>query len=208
MIKINKKDKHNLIIITIIFCLIIMFILRNGNLYGSILDWNTQHSVIPEYFRSLFYKTLNIFPDFALNLGSGQNIYNYSYYGLFNPVIIISYFLPFVSMKSYIQVSSILLVYSSVILFYYFLRRNKFNENVSLLSSIVFLTASPLLFHSHRHIMFMNYMPFLILALIGVDKYFEKDNSKLLCISTVLIILMSYYYSIPAIICIVIYGVY
>ena len=208
MIKINKKDKYNLIIITIIFCLIIMFILRNGNLYGSILDWNTQHSVIPEYFRSLFYKTLNIFPDFALNLGSGQNIYNYSYYGLFNPVIVLSYFLPFISMKSYIQISSILLVYSSVILFYYFLRRNKVNENVSLLSSVVFLTASPLLFHSHRHIMFMNYMPFLILALIGVDKYFEKDNSKLLCISTVLIILMSYYYSIPAIISIVIYGVY
>lgn len=208
MIKINKKDKLNLIIMTVIFCLIIIFILRNGNLYGSILDWNTQHSVIPEYFRSLFYKTLNIFPDFALNLGSGQNIYNYSYYGLFNPVIIISYFLPFISMKSYIQISSILLVYSSVILFYYFLRRNKVNENASLLSSIVFLTASPLLFHSHRHIMFMNYMPFLILALIGVDKYFEKDNSKLLCISTVLIILMSYYYSIPAIISIVIYGVY
>ncbi len=208
MIKINKKDKLNLIIMTVIFCLIIIFILRNGNLYGSILDWNTQHSVIPEYFRSLFYKTLNIFPDFALNLGSGQNIYNYSYYGLFNPVIIISYFLPFISMKSYIQISSILLVYSSVILFYSFLRRNKINENVSLLSSIVFLTASPLLFHSHRHIMFMNYMPFLVLALIGVDKYFEKDNSKLLCISTVLIILMSYYYSIPAIISIVIYGVY
>lgn len=208
MIKINKKDKLNLIIMTVIFCLIIIFILRNGNLYGSILDWNTQHSVIPEYFRSLFYRTLNIFPDFALNLGSGQNIYNYSYYGLFNPVIIISYFLPFISMKSYIQISSILLVYSSVILFYYFLRRNKVNENVSLLSSVVFLTASPLLFHSHRHIMFMNYMPFLILALIGVDKYFEKDNSKLLCISTVLIILMSYYYSIPAIISIVIYGVY
>lgn len=208
MEKINKKDKINLLVITIIFIGIIIFILRNNTLYGSILDWNTQHSVIPEYFRSLFYKTLNIFPDFALNLGSGQNIYNYSYYGLFNPVIIISYFLPFISMKSYIQISSILLVYSSVILFYYFLRRNKVNENVSLLSSVVFLTASPLLFHSHRHIMFMNYMPFLILALIGVDKYFEKDNSKLLCISTILIILMSYYYSIPAIISIVIYGVY
>lgn len=208
MIKINKKDKFNLIVMTFIFCLIVIFILRNGSLYGSILDWNTQHSVIPEYFRSLFYKTLNIFPDFALNLGSGQNIYNYSYYGLFNPVIIISYFLPFISMKTYIQISSILLVYSSVILFYYFLRRNKLSENVSLLSSVVFLTASPLLFHSHRHIMFMNYMPFLVLALIGVDKYFEKDNSKLLCISTILIILMSYYYSIPAIISIVIYGVY
>ena len=92
MEKINKKDKINLVVITVIFIGIIVFILRNNTLYGSILDWNTQHSVIPEYFRSLFYKTLNIFPDFALNLGSGQNIYNYSYYGLFNPVIIISYF--------------------------------------------------------------------------------------------------------------------
>ena len=208
MKKFNKRDKINLIIISVIFIGIIAFILRNNTLYGSILDWNTQHSVIPEYFRSLFYKTLNIFPDFALNLGSGQNIYNYSYYGLFNPVIIISYFLPFVSMKSYIQVSSIILVYSSIILFYYFLKRNKFSSDVCLLGSIVFMTATPLLFHSHRHIMFMNYMPFLILALIGVDKYFEKNDSRLLCISVILIILMSYYYSIPAIISIIIYGVY
>lgn len=208
MEKINKKDKINLIIITVIFIGIIVFILRNNTLYGSILDWNTQHSVIPEYFRSLFYKTLNIFPDFALNLGSGQNIYNYSYYGLFNPVIIISYLFPFISMKSYIQVSSIILAYSSVILFYYFLKHNKFSNDVCLLGCIVFMTATPLLFHSHRHIMFMNYMPFLILALIGVDKYFEKSDGKLLCISVILIILMSYYYSIPAILAIIVYGVY
>lgn len=208
MKKINKKDKINLIIITVIFIGIIVFILRNNTLYGSILDWNTQHSVIPEYFRSLFYKTLNIFPDFALNLGSGQNIYNYSYYGLFNPVIIISYLFPFISMKSYIQVSSIILAYSSVILFYYFLKHNKFSNDVCLLGCIVFMTATPLLFHSHRHIMFMNYMPFLILALIGVDKYFEKSDGRLLCISVILIILMSYYYSIPAILAIIVYGVY
>ena len=208
MEKINKKDKINLLVITIIFIGIIVFILRNNTLYGSILDWNTQHSVIPEYFRSLFYKTLNIFPDFALNLGSGQNIYNYSYYGLFNPVIVLSYFFPFVSMKSYIQVSSIVLVYSSVILFYYFLKHNKFSSDICLLGSIVFMTATPLLFHSHRHIMFMNYMPFLILALFGVDKYFEKNDGRLLCISSILIILMSYYYSIPALMSIVVYGVY
>ena len=208
MEKINKKDKINLLIISIIFIGIIVFILRNNTLYGSILDWNTQHSVIPEYFRSLFYKTLNIFPDFALNLGSGQNIYNYSYYGLFNPVIVLSYFFPFVSMKSYIQVSSIILVYSSIILFYYFLKHNKFSSNVCLLGSIVFMTATPLLFHSHRHIMFMNYMPCLILALFGVDKYFEKNDGRLLCISSILIILMSYYYSIPALMSIVVYGVY
>ena len=91
MEKINKKDKINLVVITVIFIGIIVFILRNNTLYGSILDWNTQHSVIPEYFRSLFYKTLNIFPDFALNLGSGQNIFYIAYYGYLSPIILLSY---------------------------------------------------------------------------------------------------------------------
>lgn len=208
MRKAKKSDKFYIFLLSFIFILIIIYILRNGTLYGSTLDWNSQHSVIPAYFRSLFYKTFNLFPDFALNLGSGQNIYTYSYYGLYNPVIMLSYLLPFISMKTYIQISSIVLAYSSVILFYYFLKKNKFNSEVSFLGSVVFMTASPLLFHSHRHIMFMNYMPFLILALMGVDKYFEKNDGRMLCISSILIILMSYYYSIPALISIVVYGVY
>ena len=36
--------------------------------------------------------------------------------------------------------------------------------------------ASPVLFHTHRHIMFINYMPFLILALMGVDEYYLMDK--------------------------------
>lgn len=204
----NKKDKLNIIILTIFFITIILITIGNDYLYGSTLDWASQHSEIPDYFRTLFYSDFSLFPDFAPNIGSGQNIYNLSYYGLFNPVIMFSYFLPFISMKTYIQISSMFLVYMSIILFYYYLRSHKFNEKSSFLGTIAFFTASPLLFHSHRHIMFMNYMPFLIMALIGVDKYFKENNKSLLCLSTILIILMSYYYSIPAILVIVIYGVY
>ena len=170
MKKVNKKDKIYLLILSIIFILIIVYILRNNTLYGSILDWNNQHSVIPDYFRTLFYKTNNLFPNLALNLGSGQNIYNYSYYGLLSPIILVSYLLPFITMKTFIQISSIMLVYSAIVLFYYFLRLNKYNENISFLGTICFFASTPLLFHSHRHIMFMNYFPFLILALIGVLK--------------------------------------
>jgi len=208
MKRINKRDKIYLLILTIIFILVILYILKDGTLYGSILDWNNQHSIIPDYFRTLFYKTHKILPNLALNLGSGQNIYNYAYYGLLNPIILISYLLPFITMKTYIQISSILVVYFSILLFYYFLRNNKYNENISFLGTIAFFASTPLLFHSHRHIMFINYFPFLILALIGVDKYFENNNKKLLCISTLLIILSSYYFSIPSIICIVVYGIY
>ena len=42
------------------------------------------------------------------------------------------------------------------------------------------MCATPLLFHSHRHIMFINYMPFLILGLMGIDLYFDKKKSWLL----------------------------
>lgn len=205
--RVNKKDLINIAILLTIVTIVIIFCIHGGYLYGSELDWNNQHSIVPEYFRSLFYKNLDLFPDLALNIGGGVNIYNYGYYGFLSPIILISYLLPFLSMKTYIQISSILIVYSSVILFYYFLR-NKFKEDASLLGSIAFATASPLLFHSHRHLMFISYMPFLILALIGVDKYFKNDNKKLLSISILLIILCSYYYSVGSIICVVIYGIY
>src|SRR5574344_245960 len=208
MKKITKKDKIYIILLTLILIGVVFYLLSSKNLYGSVTDWNSQHSVIPEYFRSLFYETGDLFPDFALNLGSGQNIYNYSYYGFLNPIILFSYLLPFIDMKVYICISSILIVYASAILFYYFLRSKKYSEEVSFLGAVTLMLSSPVIFHSHRHLMFMNYMPFLILALIGVDKYFKNGNKKLLCISTFLIILTSYYYSIPAIFCIVIYGVY
>ena len=66
---------------------LILYILkiRNGYLAGSEVDWLGQHSVFPDYFRKLFYETKTLFPQFAAELGGGQNIYNFAYYGLFNP---------------------------------------------------------------------------------------------------------------------------
>ena len=51
----------------------------------------SQHIQFADYLRSLFYDTYNLLPNFAFNLGGGENIYNISYYGLFNPIILISY---------------------------------------------------------------------------------------------------------------------
>ena len=69
------------------------------------MDWISQHSVIPDYFqKKQFYETGNLFPEFAYELlGGGQNIYNYSYYGLYSPLFLLSYALPFVKMSTYID---------------------------------------------------------------------------------------------------------
>ena len=56
--------------------------------------------------------------------------------------------------------------------------------------------------------MFVNYLPFLFLALIGVDKYLEKGKMSLVAFSIFMIIMISYYYSIPSILVICIYAVY
>ena len=56
--------------------------------------------------------------------------------------------------------------------------------------------------------MFMAYMPFLILALMGVDKFIKENKKILLIISVFLIIMTSYYFSIPSIFVIAIYGIY
>src|SRR5574344_1957766 len=169
-----KKEYKNYIILIIIGLLLMIIPMGLDNIFGSKTDWVSQHSTIPEYFRNLFYSTKNLIPNFAANIGGGQNIFNFSYYGLLSPIILFSYLLPFVKMSDYIVVSSIITVIASTLLIYKWLRNNKFNTKISLVSSIIFLTSAPIMFHVHRHVMFINYIPFLILGLMGVDRYFNK----------------------------------
>ena len=204
--KLLKKDCLNISIIITIFFGIILYIVGNDYIYGSTLDWNSQHWAFPEYFRNLFYQTGNLLPNFAFNIGSGQNIYYFSYYGLLSPIILISYLLPFIPMPYYIMGSSIAVIVVSIILIYRWLY-NRFDSKVSFVSTMLFMLSGPLILHSHRHIMFMNYMAFLLIGLIGVDKYFENKKS-LLIISIFLIIMTSYYYSVGSIIAISCYFVY
>ena len=203
----HKNDIISVLILIIISLVIVLMLVNFTNFFGSKKDWLSQHIMFPDYLRKLFYDTGDIFPNFAFNLGGGQNIYNISYYGLFNPIILISYLLPFVSMITYIQFSMIVCLIISIILMYYFLRR-RFDSKISFVSTLLFLTAGCFIFHLHRHIMFVDYMPFLLMALIGVDKYFDKKKISLLVISIILMILTSYYFSVVGLVCVLLYGIF
>ncbi len=203
----HKNDIINILTLIIISLVIALVLVNFTNFFGSKKDWISQHVMFPDYLRKLFYDTGDIFPNFAFNLGGGQNIYNISYYGLFNPIILISYLLPFVSMITYIEISMIVCLIVSIILMYYFLRR-RFDLKVSFVSTLLFLTAGCFIFHLHRHIMFVDYMPFLLMALIGVDKYFDKKKITLLVIAIFLMILTSYYFSVVGLVCVLLYGIF
>lgn len=206
--KLDKKDKFNLFWIIIIYLGIALTITHGEYIFGSRIDWGYQHFSLPHYFRMLFYETGDLFPDFALNIGGGQNIFYFAYYGLFSPIILISYLLPFVPMSLYIAVSSLILGVLSIILFYIWIKGFNFEKNLCLVLTCLFALASPLLFHSHRHVMFVNYMPFLIMGLIGVRNYFKNGKKGMLVISVFLMIMTSFLYSVGGIICLTIYAIY
>lgn len=180
-----------------VFCLFCcwFFVLRHG-VFGAGVDWINQHSVLPDYFRRRFYETGSLLPDFAWNLGGGQNIYNISYYGLFSPVVLLSFLFPFLRMDYYIMGSSIVCYTVSVIFFYFFLYRKRFPKGICLGVSLLFALASSLIYHSYNQLMFVNYMPFLCMAFLGTDVFLQKGKRGLLLAGVTGMILTSFYFSI------------
>lgn len=202
------KKYRNQIILILTIILITFISTRFTNVFGSDTDWINQHTIIPDYFRQTFYKTGSLISSLALNYGAGENIFNFSYYGLLSPIILPSYLLPNISMTTYITIVNILILFASSLLFYHFLKKHNYSSFISLTTSLIFTLASPLIFHMHRHIMFVNYMPFLIMSLMGVDKHLEKKKNTLLIISIFLMIMTSYYYSVCGLIVVAIYYLY
>ena len=182
-----------------------LFVLRHGALASSV-DYLSQHSVFPDYFRQLFYETGQLIPQFAPNLGGGQNIFHFVYYGLLNPLVLPSYLLPAVPMYQYLQVVMALCLLASVLLMYHWLRGKGYDAPISIAAAMMLLLAGPMIFHSYRHIMFVDYMPFLLLGLMGVDRYWERHKSGLVTVSIFLMCMTSFYFSVGGLLVLGLYG--
>ncbi len=191
--------------LAVFFC---WFLCGRYGIFGSKVDWISQHSVLPDYFRQQFYETGEIFPEFAANIGGGQNIYCFAYYGLYSPVILLSYFFPFVKMGDYMMISGVLCLMASVMLMYGWLRKRGFSGKISFFTAWIYLLSGPMIFHSYSQVMFVNYMPFLCLAFMGVDRFFEKRKSGLYTISVFLMIMTSFYFSIGGMLALGLYGLH
>ena len=164
MKKMNKVKKYFpyllLTVLVLFFCW--WFCLKDG-IFGSNLDWINQHIVFPDYFRQLFYDTHQLFMEYAPHIGNGQNIYHLSYYGLYNPFILLSYCFPNIDMGTWIMIIMILCLIASTLLFYSWLVSRKISKSISFLVSLMFACSTPMIYHSYHQISFVNYMPFLCL---------------------------------------------
>ncbi len=205
-----KSRLQDTAVIGIIFLLtaaVMVSCLKKGVIYGSQDDWASQHYAIPEYFRTLFYRTHQLFPSYAANLGAGENIYALSYYGLYSPYILLSFCLPFVPMGCYLIGAAVTVVFVSEFLFYVFLRK-RFGICASAFAACSFAFSLPLILHSHRHFMFICYMPFLLLSMFLTDRFFRSGRKGLLIFCTFLMILCNYFFALSALAALAAYGFY
>lgn len=194
-----------LAVLTVAAC---WFFAGRYGVFGANMDWISQHSVFPEYFRQQFYQTGQFFPEYAANIGGGQNIYNFSYYGLYNPIVLIAYLLPFMKMSDYLMAAGVICLAASVCLLYGWLKKRRFSTEIALGVAVLFLLAGPMIYQSCHQIMFVQYMPFLLMTFLGVDRYWEKGKPGLYTLGVFLMILTSFYFSIAGMAALFLYGWY
>ncbi len=203
----NSTVVHLFALFGVVF-LIAWICTLNGYIFGNDVDWVNQHSVFPDFFRQNFYETGELFPEFAPNLGAGENLYYFAYHGFLNPFYLISYLLPWVDMVDYVIACNFTIVVVSGWLFYWWMRKKDFTPRMAFIAAWFFVCASPLIYHAHKQVMFVQYMPFLILAYMGIDRLYEKGKKGLLSISVFLIFMTSYFFAISALFALTFYAVY
>lgn len=175
-------------------------------LYGSSCDWFSQHVSIAETMRQTILEEKTLFPG-QLPLGGGNNIYDFSYYGYLRPDVLLACLIPQISMEWVIMGYTIAGYLVSAVLFYVFLKKNGCSDLISLPGGILFLSAG-CFFQIHRQIMFINYMPFLLGALLCIRECHQKRKRALLIMMMLLIELHSYYYAISCLLVLYLYFLY
>ena len=173
----KKRDKFY---ITILFILPILFVLcvSTYSMYGSKLDWLSQHVSLADYFR----QTKQLLPDSFENLQGQTNAFSFSYYGLLRPDVWISYVFPNVPTSFFIISYATLLWSSTGVLCYYWLRNKGYKDTICFFSSICCICAN-CFFQSHQQIMFVEILPFLFLSLILIDKNKRQWISLCICMA-------------------------
>lgn len=194
------------LLLSVLTLLLLLLPLEKGEMFGSEGDWYSQHVGAAEALRQTMLSEHTIFPQFV-GIGGGINAYDLAYYGLLRPDVLFSVLFPQIEMKHIISVYAIAEVTASVNLMYLWLKKKGLSTVFALAGAAIFAGAS-CFFHAHHQIMFVNYMPFLILGLLGIDRLIEKRKSGLLAVAVFLICQHSFFYAPVCIVVCLIYGLY
>ena len=130
------KDIIILLLLVITYFVLYLLLTKNGTYYfASSKDFDVQHYLLPEYLRKIFISNHDLVPSFSFNLASGTNIFNLAYYGLFNPIFLLSFLFYKIRMLDYVIVMMRIIVLLSTFLIYFYLRKNEYSYKTSFICS-------------------------------------------------------------------------
>ena len=179
-----------------------------GEFFGYGSDWLSQHLPLAETLRSAMLDSGRLLPLY-LHLGGGSSVYDFAYYGLLRPDILLGCLFPQVGMEYLLAGYSLAGIVLGTNLLFWWLRRRLRSEpsgaHAAAFAAMLYAAAN-CLFHAHNQLMFVNYLPFLILTLIGIDRMAEQGKGAWLVTGGLsLVYLHSFYYSIS---CLAVCGIY
>ena len=179
-----------------------------GEFFGYGSDWLSQHLPLAETLRSAMLDSGRLLPLY-LHLGGGSSVYDFAYYGLLRPDVLLGCLFPQVGMEYLLAGYSLAGIVLGTNLLFWWLRRRLRGEPLGARAAAfaaALYAAANCLFHAHNQLMFVNYLPFLILTLIGIDRMAEQGKGAWLVTSGLsLVYLHSFYYSIS---CLAVCGIY
>ena len=160
------KNGFPYVLLLLLYGVLVRWVVPAGCVFGSETDWLSQHVALAETIRTACLSQHTLLPDW-IALGGGANGFQFAYYGFLRPDVIVGCLFPTLSMTVIFCTYTILFGGLSVLLCYRWLRCEGFARGISTLCSIFFMTAGAM-FHWHRQIMFVNDLPFLLLAFIAL----------------------------------------
>lgn len=205
----RKLFKHAAVPVLLLILLtsILLFLpVGSQNLFGSEGDWCSQHVAVAQSLRLTMKEQKSILPQWV-NLGAGSSAYDFAYYGLLRPDVLLACLFDGIPMEYIIAGYAAAGVYAAALLCYFWLLCGGRSRPLAFAGAVLFVSAA-CFYQAHHQIIFVNYMPFLMLALLGVDRLAERRRGALLALSVCLIILHSFYYA-PACLCVIaVYGMH
>ncbi|MFV0288295.1 MAG: YfhO family protein [Mycoplasmatales bacterium] len=197
----RKFSNKNLYIknVGLALSLIIVFYLL-ALVFGYIIgtsggDFTNQHLLFLDYLRDNFWYSHDLFPQLNMNMGLSQSMVSLYYHGLYNPFMILIYFLPFKNIFINIQIVWFLIFILNSLFMTKLLSLNKINNKLNTICTLIFCFSTSIIYHMSYHIMFVYYLPFFILSLIGLHYLVDKNIKSIYIIGLSLVFYTNFFFA-------------
>lgn len=145
-------------------------IARNGS------DYLSQHTKFLDYLRQSFWDTGDFFPQWSMNYGLGQSFVIFLYYGLYNPLLLIMYFLPHIQSQYLLQVILLILIVINTLSMTKLLYLNQIDGRLNTFVAVLSSFSGVIFFQISTHPMFIYYLPIMTFSLVAL--HYLADSSK------------------------------